>query len=170
MNLQIRRMGDDDVEELVRLALLAWAPVFASFEAILGSAIYAALYPDWHAAQRAAVVGVCAEPEHTAVWVAEADGTIAGFIAYELNPVDLAGEVTLLAVAPAFHNQGIGTALNEAALDRMRAGGMRLAVAATGGDPSHAPARRSYEKAGYVGLPLVRFYKDLEKEHGLASA
>jgi hypothetical protein len=43
-----------------------------------------------------------------------------------------------------------------------RAGGyycMDLAVAATGGDPGHAPARRSYEKAGYTALPLVRFYR-----------
>ncbi len=170
MNLEIRRMRDDDVDALVRLALLAWAPVFASFEEILGAAIYATLYPDWRAAQRAAVVDVCDEREHTAVWVAEADGTVAGFIAYELNPVDLAGEVTLLAVDPTVHSLGIGTALNEAALDRMRESGMRMAVAATGGDPSHAPARRSYEKAGYIGLPLVRYYKALSGEPDAASA
>ena len=36
---------------------------------------------------------------------------------------------------------------------------MDLAVAATGGDPGHAPARRSYEKSGYTALPLVRFYR-----------
>jgi hypothetical protein len=38
---------------------------------------------------------------------------------------------------------------------------MKLAVVATGGDESHAPARKSYEKAGYTPLPLVRYYKDL---------
>jgi hypothetical protein len=38
---------------------------------------------------------------------------------------------------------------------------MRLARVETGGDPSHAPARRSYENAGYTGLPLVRYFKDL---------
>jgi hypothetical protein len=43
----------------------------------------------------------------------------------------------------------------------MREAGMKLAVVGTGGDPGHAPARRSYEKAGYTGLPLVRYYKDL---------
>jgi len=71
------------------------------------------------------------------------------------------GEVQLLAVDPAFQNHGIGTALNDFALAKMQADGMRLAAAATGGDPGHAPARRSYEKAGYIPLPLVRYYKDL---------
>jgi len=43
----------------------------------------------------------------------------------------------------------------------MKESGMKLAVVGTGGDPGHAPARRSYEKAGYTGLPLVRYYKVL---------
>jgi hypothetical protein len=38
---------------------------------------------------------------------------------------------------------------------------MQLAVVGTGGDEGHAPARRSYEKAGYTGLPLMRYYKAL---------
>jgi hypothetical protein len=44
---------------------------------------------------------------------------------------------------------------------KMKESGMKLAVVATGGDESHAPARKSYEKAGYTGLPPVRYYKDL---------
>jgi hypothetical protein len=47
------------------------------------------------------------------------------------------------------------------ALEEMKATGMELAVVETGGDESHAPARRSYEKAGYTGLPLVRYFKEL---------
>ena len=38
---------------------------------------------------------------------------------------------------------------------------MEMAEVMTGGDPGHAPARRSYEKAGYTPLPLVRYYKAL---------
>jgi N-acetylglutamate synthase-like GNAT family acetyltransferase len=95
------------------------------------------------------------------VWVAEQDGTVVGYIAYELHDNDKSGEVMLLAVHPDYQNDGIGTALNEFALDKMREAGMRLAVVGTGGDASHAPARRSYEKAGYTGLPLVRYYQKL---------
>jgi len=41
-----------------------------------------------------------------------------------------------------------------------------LAVVGTGGDPGHAPARRVYEKAGFVGLPLVRYYASLDTDAG----
>ena len=36
-----------------------------------------------------------------------------------------------------------------------------LAHIATGGDPGHAAARHTYEKAGFTALPLVRYYKEL---------
>jgi len=51
--------------------------------------------------------------------------------------------------------------LNTFVLRKLEDGGMKLAVVGTGGDEGHAPARRSYEKAGYTALPLVRYYKDL---------
>ena len=41
-----------------------------------------------------------------------------------------------------------------------------LAVVGTGGDLGHAPARRVYEKAGFVGLPLVRYYARLDTDAG----
>ena len=83
-----------------------------------------------------------------------------GFLVYECHR-DETGEVLLLAVRPECQNLGIGTELNITALERMKAAGMKLAVVGTGGDEGHAPARRSYEKAGYTALPLVRYYKDL---------
>ena len=42
------------------------------------------------------------------------------------------------------------------AVERMREAGMHVAVVSTGGDASHALARRAYEKAGFtVGIPSV---------------
>lgn len=42
------------------------------------------------------------------------------------------------------------------ALDRMKAAGMRVATVSTGGDPSHAPARQAYRKAGFLAeIPSV---------------
>jgi hypothetical protein len=39
---------------------------------------------------------------------------------------------------------------------------MELATVGTGGDRSHAPARRAYEKAGFiVGLPSIYLYQRL---------
>jgi len=164
MTVQIRPIGAGEIEAVVRLSLLAWAPVFRSFEQVLGSGIYTLIYPDWRTSQRAAVEQICNDSTGNSVWVADLDGTVTGFIVCSLNEEEKVGEVELLAVDPAFQNRGIGAALNEFALAEMKARGMTLAVAGTGGDPGHAPARTAYEKAGYTGLPLVRYYKDLSDD------
>lgn len=165
MNVQIRPFSSDDMEEVIQLSLSAWAPVFHSFKQILGVKIYTLLFPDWQQTQRAVVEKICREHEQTLVWVAEAHGTIAGFIACTFNSQENGqentGEVELLAVHPECQNQGIGTKLNHFALEKMKASGVNLAVVATGGDPGHAPARRAYEKAGYTALPGVRYYQAL---------
>jgi ribosomal protein S18 acetylase RimI-like enzyme len=161
MDLHIRPLCDDDIKDVVELSLLAWVPVFRSFKQVLGHTIYKLIWPDWRTSQREGIESVCQDSEKYTVWVAELDGIVVGFVAYELHPTDKTGEVQLLAVHPAYQNRGIGTELNVFALERMKESGVRLAVVGTGGDPGHAPARRSYEKAGYTGLPLVRYYKDL---------
>lgn len=161
MNLHIRPVSNNDVEDLVRLSLLAWVPVFNSFERILGSNIYTLIWPDWRTSQRDAIETVCKDGDKTIVWVAELDGIVVGFLAYKLNVEDKTGEVQLLAVYPGYQNRGIGTELNNFALRKMKESGMRMAKVDTGGDPSHAPARKSYQKAGYTALPLVRYFKDL---------
>jgi GNAT superfamily N-acetyltransferase len=161
MDVQIRPGRSDDMEELVRLSLLAWEPVFDSFRQVLGPAIFPIIYPDWQRMQAETVQTYCAARENRTLLVAEVEGHAVGFLVYDLNLKEQSGEVQLLAVHPDYQNQGIGTDLNLVALDQMRALGIKLAVVGTGGDPGHAPARRSYEKAGYTGLPLVRYYKNL---------
>ena len=161
MDLRIRPMVDDDMDAIVELSLAAWAPVFASFEQVLGATIYSFIYPDWTTSQAEVVTGICKETDKTTTWVAEVDGTVVGFLSYELDFEKETGEVMLLAVHPDYQNGGVGTKMNSFALDRLKESGMKLAVLGTGGDPGHAPARRSYEKAGYTALPLVRYYKDL---------
>ena len=71
------------------------------------------------------------------------------------------GEISMLAVDPHLQGDGIGTAFTEFALDRLRDAGMRVAMVETGGDPGHVAARRPYEKAGYVQLPIARYFKNL---------
>jgi GNAT superfamily N-acetyltransferase len=158
--MHIRRYQADDADAVVELSLLAWAPVFASFERVMGPTVYRHVYPDWTASQRAAVLQLCTSDKMQA-WVAEHDGTVAGFIVWDLNHDDLTSEVHLLAVHPDAQRQGVGTALNTFALEQMKDAGMTLAHLMTGGDPGHEPARRAYEKAGYLALPLVHYYKAL---------
>jgi ribosomal protein S18 acetylase RimI-like enzyme len=162
MSITLRPLHDRDIDAIVDLSLLAWAPVFDSFRQVLGPAIYRHLYPDWRLSQATVVESMCRDTEKYVGWVAERDQRVAGFILYELNTPENAGEVHLLAVHPADQQLGIATLLNNVALEQMKAQGMRLAVVGTGGDPGHAPARAAYEKVGYTALPIVRYYKMLE--------
>jgi len=84
---------------MVELAVLAWKPVFRSFEQVLGPSIYALLYPDWHNRQRDAVERVCADSKMS-VWVADVGSVVARFIAYEMDLPEGTGEVDLLAAHP----------------------------------------------------------------------
>jgi GNAT superfamily N-acetyltransferase len=161
MQTGIRPYRAEDLSAILDLSILAWEPVFNAWQTILGPSLYPlAIYPDWHKSQREVVAKACDDPAyHT--WVAVVDEAVVGFVVYELNQISLTGEVQLLAVHPSHQNQGIGTQLNRFALSKLKEAGMKLAVVGTGGDEGHAPARRSYEKAGYTGLPLMRYYKEL---------
>ncbi|MGI9122685.1 MAG: GNAT family N-acetyltransferase [Rubrobacter sp.] len=158
---RIRPFDDRDAEAVVDLSLGAWAPVFASLERVLGSEIFRRLHPDWREDQRRAVEDVCAAKKGR-VWVAEVGASAVGFVAIELDhPERRMGEISMLAVDPDYQGSGIGTALTEFALDRLEEAGMTVAMVETGGDPGHAAARRTYEKASYVLLPIARYFKNL---------
>jgi ribosomal protein S18 acetylase RimI-like enzyme len=162
MKTYIRSVCEADIEAVAQLSLGAWAPTFQSFEEILGRDIYRLIWPEWQASQRKEVEDICQSSlkgGDITTWAAICNGEVTGFLACKLNREAKLGEVEYLAVDPNYRNHGIGTALNLVALEHMKAAGMNLAQLGTGGDDSHAAARRCYEKAGYTALPLVRYYK-----------
>lgn len=126
----------------------------------MGLELFRRQYPDWRVDQRDAVEGVLAD-EHKGVWAAEARGLVVGFVAVALHVERGVGEIWMLAVDPAQQNRGMGTALTVQATKWIADAGMSLAMAGTGGDPGHAPARRTYEKAGYTMMPIARYFKAL---------
>ncbi len=79
MDLQIRPFSDDDSEGVIQLSLRAWAPVFSSFEQVLGARIYTAIYSDWQRQQRGVVERVCKDADGFTVYVAQVGETVAGF-------------------------------------------------------------------------------------------
>jgi GNAT superfamily N-acetyltransferase len=134
-------------------------PVFDSFEQVFGRSIFQLVYPDWQASQAKAVAVVCQGPH---VWVAVDRDQPVGFVAVVLkNDEPRSAEIDMLAVDPDHQRHGVGTSLVEVAVDFARGAGVRIVDVATGGDPGHAAARRVYEGAGFIGLPLVRYYKAL---------
>ncbi|HWT24743.1 MAG TPA: GNAT family N-acetyltransferase [Solirubrobacteraceae bacterium] len=160
MPVAIRSLEAGDLDAVVALSLRAWAPVFASLEAALGSEVYGRMFPDWRTAQAAAVRATCTEHD---AWVAVAGDRPVGFVAVGLVDEDAAraGEIHMIAVDPAHQGAGAGAALMERALAHIEAQGVALAVVATGGDAGHAPARALYERLGFRPLPLVRYYRAL---------
>jgi len=158
----IRPLTESDVDAVVAFSLDAWAPVFASFETVMGPRVYRLVYPDWRTAQAAAVAEVC-RSAGVDVWVADVDGGPVGFVAVRWTEEDATpvGEVEMIAVAPSHQRAGIASRLLERAVAEVSARGVPLAVIATGGDDGHAPARALYERHGFTGLPLVRYYRAL---------
>lgn len=159
--MQIEPYTPEHLEAVVQLSLKAWAPVFESLERVMNADVYRAFYPDhWHASQRKAVEEVC-RAEDTSVWLATEVESVVGFIAVRLHLETRLGEIYMVAVEPAFQRCGVGSALIEFALDRMKQAGMLVAMVETGGDPGHAAARHTYEKAGFDELPIARYFKSL---------
>ena len=156
--VEIRPIAASDVEPVVALSLRAWAPVFSSCESVLGPRVFEAVYPDWLSAQAAAVDDVCRGPH---VWVAVDQDAPIGFVAVALRDDGQGAEIDMIAVDPDHQRRGVAAALVQTAIDFMQQAGVRLAEVATGGDAGHLPARRVYEKVGFVALPLVRYYKVL---------
>jgi ribosomal protein S18 acetylase RimI-like enzyme len=156
--MQIRPFAPDDAAAVVELSLWAWEPVFASLRDALGAELDDAMHGDWREYQRRSVQQTCETNEH--IWVAEVQGTIAGFVAVVVHDPTL-GEIYMIAVDPAHQRAGIGSALTEFALTWIKDQGAAVAMVETGGDPGHAPARATYVKAGFTALPVVRYFKKL---------
>ena len=159
-HVQIRPFRSGDTDALIEISLLAWVPVFESFEQVLGHRIYEMIWPDGLSSQGDLARRICQDASKV-VLVAEVDGAAIGFLAYQLDVEPGVGEVYFLAVHPEYQNDGIGTELNDRALKIMKESGMKMAKVETGGDPGHAPARASYEKAGYTALPIARYFQAL---------
>lgn len=159
--MRIEPYETHQLDAVISLSLRAWAPVFDSIENAMDADLYRSFYPDgWRVSQQKAVADVCAT-EDTNVWVAIDTDLTAGFVAVKLHSEDSMGEIYMVAVDPDFQGRGIGSALIEFALDWIKDSGMSVAMVETGGDPGHAPARRTYEKSGFVLWPTARYFKKL---------
>ncbi|MBW4613747.1 MAG: GNAT family N-acetyltransferase [Desmonostoc vinosum HA7617-LM4] len=159
--MQIEPYNPYHLDAVIRLSLRAWTPVFDSIQKAMNADVYRAFYPEhWRVSQQKAVEDVCAA-EDTNVWVATNADSIVGFVAVKLHSEDNMGEIYMVAVDPDFQGQGIGSALIEFALLRMKDAGMSIVMVETGGDPGHAPARHTYEKVGFDLFPVARYFKKL---------
>jgi ribosomal protein S18 acetylase RimI-like enzyme len=158
VEIEIRQFGPADLDSVVELSLRAWAPVFASLREVLGDEIFLRLHPDWEKDQSEAVRSSCLGDDGT--FVAVADDRPVGFVTVSLNAFhEGMGAIDIVGVDPAYQRRGIGSQLTEFAAGYLREQGMDIAIVETGGDAGHAPARATYDAAGFTLLPIARYFR-----------
>lgn len=155
----IRSFAPEDLPALQEIRRAAFRPVFQSLADMVGETIAAIAFAQADAEQAKLLDDICrSSPDQ--MLVAELRGRVVGFVSFSMDLGKRLGEIGLNAVHPDHAGRGIGTAMYERALARMKASGMAAATVGTGGDPSHAPARRAYAKAGFgAAVPSLWLYR-----------
>ena len=154
--INIRDSKESDLPVLEDIRQKAFTPIFDSFRSILGDQIYSLAQEPEDNLQSKLLNDMFLPESLWRIFVAELSGEIVGFVSIRMNIDSKVGEIGLNAVNPDHSGQGIGTEMFNFATNKMRLGGMQVATVATGGDRSHEPARRAYEKSGFnVQIPSV---------------
>lgn len=162
--VEFRRAKAEDMGRLQAIRRAAFAPVFASFRSILGGEIYELAQRRDDEAQEGLLASLLPADSGWELYVAQSEGSIVGFVSIRFNRETTVGELGLNAVDPAHGGKGVGTAMVDFAVARLKDGGMKVAMVGTGGDPSHAPARKAYRKAGFdIEIPSVWMYRTLRE-------
>jgi GNAT superfamily N-acetyltransferase len=150
------------MDSVLDIAVAAWAPIFAAARQDLGSELFELFHSDWQSTKKRNVRDACRGVASAMVCVAETDGRVVGFASYYARAARQVGVIGNNAVHPGFQGRGIAPRMYEYVLERLRGLGMRGVTVETGGDDSHAPARRAYAKVGFqAGRPAVRYYREL---------
>ena len=161
MHIEIKPYEPEYEEAVIDLTIDAWSPVFARTKLEVPRFVYDAFYPDgWELRQKADVLAILSvEPQN--IWLAHLERCVAGFVGVRTHSEDQMGEISIIAVRPAYQRQGVGRQLMRFAEDRMRSAGLKMVMVETVGDSGHEPARRAYSALGYETWPVARYFKPL---------
>jgi putative acetyltransferase len=139
--VEIRRARDDEIQPLTQLFIRA-----------RNEMDYLPRVPDEAAVPIAARIR-----EHEEVWVAEEDGRLLGFLGIEHSTNHGPPVLEKIYVEPAEQNRGVGSALLDKAKD-LRPAELYLWVF------QKNPARRLYERNGFVLVKLTDGADNMERE------
>jgi ribosomal protein S18 acetylase RimI-like enzyme len=158
----IRAFQSDDLPVIQSIRKRAFQPIYDSFRDLVGEDVFRLEFSDWDQAQGDYLESICAKNSGKEIYVATLDEAVVGFIGLSMNQASRRGEVDLNAVDPGHQGGGIGEFMYQFAIRRMQSAGMKVVKVSTGGDSSHAAARRAYEKAGFnVFIPSITMYRNL---------
>jgi ribosomal protein S18 acetylase RimI-like enzyme len=161
---RIRQAQSEDVPRMQEIAILAWSPIFALYEHMMGRRLFKILYPDWKA-DKSSQVQIHFETYPCWTFVIEEDDRVVGFLTYYLDPEKKIGEIGNNAVHPDCQGRGLGESMHREALRRFGESGMAYARVHTGLDDAHRPARGAYEKLGFKPVfRSVDYYMKLQAD------
>ena len=152
---KMRPYVDGDWKAVLDICLSAFAPACESLERLQGADL------DWRRSIRRHLRSLTRPGKGEHLVVAELRGSVVGVVQYQIDRETQSGSIGVSAVHPARQGKGIGSLMYRHVLDVMSAQGARYVTADTGADTSHAPARRAYEKVGFVAVPTVHYFMDL---------
>ncbi|MEU5670033.1 GNAT family N-acetyltransferase [Micromonospora sp. NPDC047762] len=160
--MRIRSFLQHDLARLTELTIETFGPFYEdSFRPLLGEVVFTNQHGKWRDDYVKQVAELHDPAAHRYVAVAESNGTIAGYVAWAVEPQCRNANVTILAVSAEHRRLGAGTVLCEHAFAAMRELGAEVVMIGTGGDEFHAPARALYEALGCTPLPVAVYYREL---------
>ena len=161
----LRTADEDDLPAVDALTAICYAPIQASFVAMLGEDCYEAVRPapelSWEARKAEQNRSLFAEhPDQ--VWVLDDGGRVFGFVTFWLFPERSYGHIDNNGVDPTRVGEGWAGFMYRAVLERFRELGLAFAHVDTGLDDAHIPARRAYEAVGFDRqVPTVDLWQRL---------
>lgn len=145
----IRLANTKDLPKMENIRRKAFRPVFASFRNILGDEIYSLAQEPEDNKQGELLSSMLGLDSVWQLFVLELSQEVIGFVSVQLDNKTKVGEIGLNAVHPDYSGKGFGTEMYKYAIKIMKKSGMQVATVATGGDESHIPAKKAYEKSGF---------------------
>lgn len=168
-NCHIRAFETSDLPQLHKVREVAFLPVFQSFRTMVGVKVASVAFVNAEREQMEHLDRICrAGSSSHEVFVVVSGEEVIAFCSFTLDANTKVGEIDLNAVHPDFQGKGIGSWMYSYVLDQMKHAGMRVATVGTGGDASHEPARKAYEKAGFgTPIPTLYLYKSLSNSDNI---
>lgn len=158
----IRPLTGHDEQPVLDLTLETFEAFYeGSFRPLMGEVIFAVQHADWREEYARTVPGLHEPGAGKYVDVAEVEGSLAGYVSWEVDASRGHGTISILAVSRGHRRSQVGRQLCEHAMDRMKGLGAKIVEIGTGGDPFHAPARALYESLGCRQIPVAVYFKEL---------
>jgi ribosomal protein S18 acetylase RimI-like enzyme len=161
----LREAGEADLDAIDALTVSCYAPIQASYVAMLGEECYESVRhrPELTWQERKIAQNRDLYERHPdQVWVVEEAGSVIAFVTFWLLTDQGYGHIDNNGVQPTRAGEGWATFMYRHVLERFRRLGLRYAHVDTGLDDAHIPARRAYEAVGFDRtVPVVEYWQDL---------